>query len=60
MHPYLPLQRPDSIPWLVCPLGIALLSALSELLARQADTSATVSRRASQRGSQPGRETTLP
>ena len=29
-----PLQHPDAIPWLVCPVGIALLTGISVMVAR--------------------------
>jgi hypothetical protein len=32
-----PLKHPDSIPWLVCPLGIAVLFTISAILARGED-----------------------
>ena len=30
-----PLKRPDSIPWLLCPIGIAALFAISSLLVQE-------------------------
>jgi hypothetical protein len=36
-----PLRSPTSIPWLVCPLGLAVLIAVSWLLARMRDRIAT-------------------
>ena len=31
-----PLRSPDAIPWLLCPVGIVVLTAISELTARRA------------------------
>lgn len=35
-----PLQHPDAIPWLVCPLGIALLTGISATVAHAAGSNA--------------------
>lgn len=40
-----PLRQPDSIPWLACPFGIAVLFAISAMLARRAQRSAEPRRR---------------
>lgn len=35
-----PLQHPDAIPWLVCPVGIVLLAGISAMVARVAGSNA--------------------
>ncbi len=45
-----PLQHPDAIPWLACPVGIALLTGISAIVARASRENA----RRSEGGSPPG------
>lgn len=35
-----PLQHPDAIPWLACPVGIVLLTGISAMMARAAGSNA--------------------
>jgi membrane-bound metal-dependent hydrolase YbcI (DUF457 family) len=42
-----PLQHPDAIPWLVCPVGIVLLTGISAMVAHAAGSNAEVPERRS-------------
>jgi len=37
-----PAQHPDGIPWLACPVGLVVLTLISELIARRSGTSSRV------------------